>query len=905
MSSSLEKTTDSPLYSPSIFIGRNDEIATFLALLDNPEKRILHIEAAGGMGKTKLLEELLFTQLPKFPRDKTAIYPNQLIDLYHTHYQIELGILTTIANQFPSTFVSFTEKVKEYRQTKQNPEQLRSLFIECYSKLKANYIILFFDTLEIISESIKDFFTKVFPTLLEKQPNTFIVTAGRNPFPIKSIQDKVFTLKLEGFKEEDINEYFEHSEIKPLIESSIDENVKGKLLSRIFELSNGKPILIALTVDWIHNGNFIESLLDVSKEEFEQQLVERVNLLSQTENKVILAMSHFHKRFNSKILLKLFPDNIHNIDEANNLIGQLRRFSFVKYHNFKSSSASNETESFLLHDEMRDLVKKHIIASLDSSGLFFKSWTKYIIEYYDDEILKLTDSREELKLELCNLQREKLYYFCIYDFNAAFEYYLEVRKQIREEPWDIRESFIKVLDEYEQRMTKEQRYQYWLYSSYILYDRGQYEEYFEKADEILSKIDSFSSCIEQDSVIYECQAKTIGKKIQALTNTGKINEAIAFGEKHNDFFEGKTQLEIKIQRGHFLGAMGYAFRRQGDKQNPKQYYEDAIKCYLDCNTDKKNFYLASTKINLAFVEHLSGQDFKAIAYCKQALKHSKDNNIQWRANNVLGIIEADSQRENEAKKYFEFAHFYAIEAIDKRGSALIYIAQARMYRQKGRYKIFDRKKIEPALTNYEKADEFLDKAIALLGELSTSPDLAEAYTEKGLLLREQNKFKEALEFFDKSYDLATKNHNDYLRADNLQRIAVTYYYCGDNEQAKNKAQEAIMLAEPLSGLHIIAKAQRVLADIAYQNQEYDKCFDCAYNSIIYLLQIDVNSQDDSMPKKERSYNESCDWLTRLLDKLTDEVSCKYREQMIEKWGNFDGNSLGIDKNKWVFDLMIR
>jgi|GEM_PF-3371421 len=908
------------LYSPSIFIGRKQEIEDFWNTLENSKRRILHIQAQGGMGKTKLLIELIDQLEHHLPRGKTAIYPDELIDLYHTSYQIELGILTTIANQFPDSFKSFREQVSRYHHEPSSSvqEELRDCFIGCYSELKANYIILFFDTVEEINEPIKNFFEMVFPRLLEAQPCTLIVTAGRKEFPVKKLDIATKTLLLNGFSLEDITDYFNHEDIKALPDIDLNDFYEDqKLLTNLFELSLGKPILIGLTVDWIRNGNLSRQLLTLDPHEFEENLVRQVGLGSLPENRVILAMAHFHKRFDEKILGALFPEIAPTEKEAIVFIHNMNRYSFVKSHQIKQKVFGiGGTYSCLLHDEMRDLIKKHVWSYLDQGELLLQKRTGLILGYYN-ELIEHSENlwqglsegleRDELRLELNSIKMEKLYYLCFFNFDDAFHYYMVLRKEQRESPWDIRLALLNILDKYSSRMNDEQHCLYRLHCSYVQYDRNNYNEYIEQAEFIRNMPNSkYLSSIE------ECKAKTIAKSIQAWTNIGKIKEAILFGEQISYFFEKPVLVAdteaIKRQYGHYLSAMGYAFRRQGSKDKPKQFYEMALDVYssLPESNEKSNFYIASTEINLGFIFHLCGRDRTAEARCKQALRKSNDKNIQWRGYNVLGMIKADSQCVFDATTYFNLALDNAVVAKNKRGIALIRIAQGRMYRQQGWYKVFDRVVFDVSKPEYDSASNCLKEAISLLSDKKDTqhgPDLAEAYTEKGLLLREQAHFQDALVFFERSKELAIRYGNAYLVVDNLQRMAVTYYCMQRVAEAIEAAKEAIEKAAGIDAPHVIARAEKVLADIAYQHNDYDVAFDYAFSAMVNILRTDNNSQDDSMPKKERLYDEFCNrWIINILENIPEYLSVKHRKAMCDKWAQIDYDD--IDKEIWAFDLLV-
>ena len=87
------------IYSPIIFIGREKEIALFEQMLEKPDdgKWILHLHGQGGIGKTQLLHR--FIKIAE-ESEHNVLITGDLIDLYWTANQRELGILKSIADHF-------------------------------------------------------------------------------------------------------------------------------------------------------------------------------------------------------------------------------------------------------------------------------------------------------------------------------------------------------------------------------------------------------------------------------------------------------------------------------------------------------------------------------------------------------------------------------------------------------------------------------------------------------------------------------------------------------------------------------------------------------------------------------------------------------------------------------------
>jgi len=875
---------DDPLYSPSIFVGRDKEIKLFEEMLNSSTEDSpwgLHIEAKGGMGKTQLLYKFIENS-KDLPSGFTALITKDLIDLYHTIHQTELGILKAIADQFKQQFTIFYEEFVDYQEAPKDStlSKLKQTFIKCYQNLKANHIILVFDTTEEMSEGAKHFFHEMLPKLKKVQPETFIISAGRTAFPIDNIEDienPIKNIPLEGLSCQEVKEYFSNDSISLKLSESIIE----KLTTR----SQGRPILIGLIVDSLKNNNDPEELLECeSNEEFERMLVEGIQELDKEQNIVILALAHLYRRFDEKILAHIF----HKTEkDASEIIKNLSSFSFIKYRNFKYYD-----NSCLLHDEMRSLIKVYIWDNWDPNEYFRIQWSKKIITYYDKLLARLNLELQDkslskvsaltINLEKQSLIREKLYYQLFANIKEGFGSWLELIRAHRNSPWEVRAAIIKELEHFEDKLSPMMKHELILRQSYIFYDQAKYSD-SNRLMKILWNDETCSS---------DKRAKALAKLIQAYTNSGNIEKATELAEKNQDFFQQNIEKETDDfknkfyrQHGHFLNALGYAHRRQG--KDPIALYREALTALNKVKGDgneRNDIYHASIEINLAYALHLIGKDREAIFYCNSAIRRTTNQIVLGRAYNVLGIIDADSLRVWEAKKSFDSA----LQAFEKskhiRGKGLAWIALGRMYRQQGWYKVFSREHFDDAKDDYNKANEHLTEAVNLfenIEDTKESPDLADAYTEIGLLFREQGQYDRAIDFFMKSKILAEKYDNKHLVADNYQRLAVSYYYQGNKKLAMEKAQKSLAINKSRD-YHIHSRAERVIADIEFEQENYPQAFAFALMSLINRVAVDPNSQDDSKPKKERLYNEWVTWIVSLFDKLENQdLKKQYAQYMVD------------------------
>ena len=867
-------------YSPSIFVGREKELSKINDLLTTHReggKWILTLYGDGGIGKTQLLQRYvdIVSEEKKKSNDR-ILAMDKPVDLYLTAHQLEKGILKEIASQLaPDEFNDFLESVEKNENI--TLEKLRNSFLDIYSSIDAHQIILFFDTTELASEGAKTFFYEMLPKLKHVNQNTFIVSAGRK-FLTMLPPDSAEQINLSGLSIKDVTEYFEQQDF-PLSQKEIE---------KLTHLSRGRPILLGLTLDWLKFGHAPEELLETTPEKFEQAVVERITQLLFPEDQVILLAAHLYRRFNEEILACVFDVSP---QEARNLEKALSRFSFIKYR-----SINNETHSCLLHDEMRELINKHVWMFFDPSGEQRREWSKKVIAYYDAQI-----KQEPSIIETKNLERERLHYLLDADVNEGYSYWYTLIKQAKTP--DEREALNTEILKYQQKLSEIQLLEIEVRKADIAVSRGNYPRSTEKLESVIQH--SYCEKIEG----YKLKARILSRLILSYTNSGDVPKAIEKGEGYKSWFETKLN-EVdknsdlyKALNHHFArvhNLLGYAYRKQGDKDKPKEYYKKALGLLKGLEDADVKLTIASIKTNLGYALHLLGEDLEAISQCKTALRIKKklDNPYQLGLTyNVLGMIEADSLREQRAIDYFQQALDCFNDAKNERGKALVYIAYGRMLRQLGWYEVKPQRG-NVSIDEYQQAGKMLDTAIHILRDSDRS-SLPEALNEKATLLREQEHWGQAIKYYQESKILAEEDYNYYLVADNLQDLGITYYLQENYPDALKFSNEAIDIARKFGSSHILGRAQRTVANVYFKQEDYSSAFCCAEESIDNILKIDPNSHTDTRGKKEEFSKEWQQWVTEMVFALPSNVRKKHAEPLLIHWEQHEYNAIGEDYSGFI------
>ena len=884
------------IYSPSVFVGRQYETFMMDRMLHAdcytplPESKflpewILSIHGEGGVGKTQLLRHFIQEAYERHLDEAhhTVNVTHNPIDLYLSQHQTEPGILKSLADQLSEKcFEEFHEKYPKIS----NEEDIRELFLKCYRKLPQDHIVLLFDTLERASNAALRFFREFLPQLRQGGDvgrfGTFVVIAGRKPLnpileprgmgnhatemPSNLLGVKTYLLK--GLSEENIKDYFAR-----LTPERQRRRITPEFITRVATLSEGRPVLIALIIDWLNYGNLPEDLTDVtSEEEFEKLLVEQVQELRTVEDQIIWAMAHLDRRFDKSFAKAIFG---FSELEAQETISSLTRFSFVKTH----GSSKNNNLSCSLHDEMQALVSKYVLQKVDPNGDLRKEWSQKAVDYYGGLI---TESNSKGFKDRQVLERERLFYWLQADVDKAIEYWRYLYEKAHS-PYE-KESLNYEVSYFQNQLSVEYRLELQFREALVLYERLHYDLALRQFNEVIERT--------TDEVL---KGKIYPWIVYSFIHLGAIDKALGKGKEYEAWFNkhltasthtDETHKKIKGFLGQLLNAIGFAYRSKSDYENAIRYYEKSIE-QLSC-LPSNDYYIASTRTNLAYLCHAMGKDRVAQAHGQDALRiaeHSFDYRQAALTHNVLGIIAANSLRGQQAINHFQFALDYLSQAEDARGLAMVKLAMGRMHRRIGWYKVNPvRQELESTLGDYEAAGTLFKKALEDIGDSNLEIQM-EIYHEQATLLREQGSFDEAVGLYQKSKCIAEKISSPLNIAYNLLGLGVTYNLQGEYLKSRDAAERAAEFNEELNSIYLVGRVERILADVFYHSDKnYNRALDKAVESCVKVLSSDMYSFTNSSAVREMLHDEWIDWLIELIQNLpSQELRVSKSEYIIQRW----------------------
>ncbi len=422
-----------------IFIGRDQELSDIDRQVARRGHSVtINITGSGGIGKTAILRKV-----QEHYRASPTMLVTDIIDFSHTVHRSEMWILEQMAAVYPKGFPNYRKWIRKIHTAPDtltrigHERELLAAFINDYNVLAHDYrFILLFDTLELIQD------TPLFNFILEAiKPlkNTALFLAGRRndeEFCLKELSrvfpsTQIKNIQLKGFDEKEAEKYFEETQTPRL------KDIHPDLQKNIYFLSEGKPIKIALSLDWLDRGIPImpeviqvkpDDLRNKSTEEiaglrrrFEFALMEGIRQFQTPVDEIVLYMAHFNKRFNRKLLETFFLNNLDKRQKtrrSKKLVDEIKALPFVKY---------TSDEYFVLHDEMARLVQTYVWDVVeDPDRTLRKELSERICAYYEDELKALPawkDCTEQQRVETRSYEVESLYYKLYTDFRSGFSYF--------------------------------------------------------------------------------------------------------------------------------------------------------------------------------------------------------------------------------------------------------------------------------------------------------------------------------------------------------------------------------------------------------------------------------------------------------------------------------------------------
>ena len=815
-------------------IGRHDEVSQLTDIIEEKgSRRIVCMSGSGGIGKTRLLQEIHRLVLGKIEK-KEGFLCSGILDFDNPFFHSLHNLGHEIATQLDeSSFKPYQENISAIRKMEIggiSPQKiaeetiiLNHTFTTCFNALSSDSrVVLLFDTTDALrgQNDIWQFWADVFP-LLE---NCVLLIAGRDARQIgQTLQaaidiEDVYSVEVAPLEFDDCQKYL-HQKLQQMYTI-----LEPELAEKLILIAHGKPILLDLAVEWqarnIPLSWLIESNLDELQalsneqreqwqEEFELHLVRHIANVRHAIDRLILILSRIYPLDIDMIsaLLKA------STEEARRLFEEAQPYVFMKLL---------PDGRLTLHDEMRRMVNKHVWNIVDPEFDRRKRDSSLAAGYFQQKIHQLAERIHTLKsnpetvsniaLTLAELEetqelfiKRNLTHTLEADLASGFDLYTQAIGKARHTG---RTKFAKQLENVVQphiaELPLEQQYEYRVLHGRLLNDLGDTQHARTLFQQLLQENEGK---VEREADIYNALATS---EIQL----GNFNLALEYQQKCYDIL---NWLNKKNFIPNVANQIGYIYRLKGELQNSIHYYRIAMDAALHIENPGKDI-VASVLNNLGYVHGLEGKYNEGKTYCEKAIN-------LWLEDHLLKRV---GQGE---------------------------ITLASIFRNRGQYKTaIDF--LKKALQRFEEPEDslWLVRANLQLGwtywyegigqQRRDSFRVVSGETIKTEIerMRRQRSLNVAATCFEKSLQLAEAYHIQAEIPIILGQFSRLCWERDEKEKARRLSKEAFELSRKMHNLHQAIDSLVAMAEFDYAEDKFKHIPEYAA-----LLQKDYESKGDYYP----------------------------------------------------------
>ncbi|MCP4347504.1 MAG: ATP-binding protein [Desulfobacterales bacterium] len=607
------------------FVGRSNEFSRINELIENQlENQVICIKGDGGIGKTRLLQEVHERFINNNQQQQQMQIASGIIDFHDIYVQDMQNMNHIIAEmlgekefesylQHQAEIYSLRRKIASQKQSsqkqsnqkrlKEKEQVLEQSFTENFNGISLKKkVILFFDTTDRLEEK-KEAFIEDIGKIISRVKNVAILIAGRNAAEIGEELERTSTCKIEIIDllplPEKERELYLHEK-----ERQIHTKIEDELAPLLLSLSEGRPILIDLAVEWRRRG--IELSLDEiqqKKSDFERRLVLHVKDIQTPIDQLILMMSYI-RPLNTDIISKFM-----NIEHSYELFNELKSYVFVK---------ELPDDELSLHDEMERMIYSYVWPEVDPNLRRRYSYSELISEYLSVEINNLSAKIEVCKKELNLIEKgstrkahkksieieklenhrlwvkkkQKFEHTLITNIDEAFKIFEDLfTKATETSRFHERKQIFKKLQVQKERFSSQQSVVRDIYLNMIYMDEGNYENAKALCNGILQR----------DDISLERRLETLLQLGNIIIRIDKIADSIPVLKKAKDTCEGKN-LPVWLIKSQ--NALGWAYLLMGNIKEAERYLRKARQLFyqkgMTEQEELKNVY-GWISNNLAFV----------------------------------------------------------------------------------------------------------------------------------------------------------------------------------------------------------------------------------------------------------------------------------------------------------------
>ncbi|CAK8714203.1 hypothetical protein GCAAIG_03550 [Candidatus Electronema halotolerans] len=819
------------------FINRENELSQIRRLIDEwNQPHIMCINAPGGIGKTRLLQEVRQRHLAESGK---SIQVLEIADFDNPDFHVVDSVIEYTVRQFDDTcFGSYLTCLNDLRRMREvgisqsgiikKEQEVKRSFTEGFNIASSKKrVIWFLDTTDALSENEQ--WWKEFANIgLEEVKNYLLLIAGRDARKIgeEILQKKlpVECIDLQPLEEKASNYYLKQKQ--KLLHISFSPDLTEKILC----IADGRPIIIDLAVEWCSRGislswltdEPIASLKNISQQrrkEFEKRLVCRLAQMRDKVERLILAMAVIYP-IDVPMTAALFKINQ---DDAKSLLERSKEYVFVK---------SLPDGQVKLHDEMQRMVNEYVWPEADPDREYRNEYCMTAAEFREHqcknielEIAKLNKLAAATEQEIANLslQKSSLTHnlLILKRFQINYLLRIDIKKGTKDFAelfdmlgkiylWGYRDEITRKIIFFCKEIGLEENYM--INSRFIIhhFDNKEYKE----AKELICK--TLNHPI------------TPGQKIEMLVQLANIEIRLGCCNKGNENF--KTALEIsvenKLDNSQFsiLIGKGYNYRLMGKFDEAGICYRRANRLRLELGTDHVDKYQTAKLLNnMSYLYALKRDRDSARRLCRQAEEFWKEIDSKRGigiANSTRGVIHIEFDELDQALNHFDKALKIFSDENDIDYLSMVYLGQATVFWLKGK--------------------EYLEKSEECLGnakELDIERDEPEYFHILGKVYLKKKQIDLAKDALKESYDLSQQAHNiqyELFSLAELARIAVVENNIAEYDKFVNDLN-IILADDDKKYQHLqISLLQRCLGDLSLLANKPEKAVEWYRKAFIVL-----------------------------------------------------------------------
>lgn len=737
------------------FINREVELGRIEALIEERgTRRVLCIQAPGGIGKTRLLQEVQ----ERHAEDAHII---GIIDFDDLALRIPRNVELAIVRQLGSAVLDpYLQSLQEYYRMRgegvspgrlaQKSLDVQQAFIEGFNRLSGQRrVVLLLDTTDALGGT--DVWNYIVHTLSCCLENVLLIAAGRNASKIyEELRSKIGKdarcIELSPLDAAASKLYLDQKQELRHI------TLEPRLAQKLLLLAGGRPILIDLAVEWLARDipldwlvasdlQDLKSLPDDERErrqmEFEARVVQHIAELRASMDRLTLLMSRVYPLDVDMIaeMLKI-PD-----DEAQALFTDAGTYVFVKLL---------PDGRITLHDEMRRMVNEYVWPEADPDGSRRRRDSQMAVECLDHQARALQAQLAQSEDEGPSLHLEEH----VEPIMAPFSQ----REVLRQRLWTLQARALR------HRMYLDP------HKGFVEFDRL-FQEAFNRRDVDLCVMLVETAREYQDSLSTEDQVRLALNEDMLPVLKGELKTAL---DRIPERLRALEELQVTKDLDRAYNALGYCYRLQGEWELAIASYERALQYgkkekWGEEEGDARQ--IAETMNNIANVCRFNGDFEQGLRYTKASLKIRERLDDRLAIANscyVRGMILWEIGNAAEAAAYLKRARRLYEELNDE-----IRVAWVDKYTGYFHYRIGD----------VQVATEYLEQAMAVFRERDVKGDLADALNMLSRVTRRRNVtgraqdavFEQAGEYALEGLRIAREIGDHYKTAECLLSLCALYY----------------------------------------------------------------------------------------------------------------------------------